>query len=54
MSRFDDQLADDSGMSCFHFRFNNSSDKKIKSNNYQLLCAGRLINIFGIIFAETS
>ena len=25
VSCFDDQLADDSGMSCFHFRFNNSS-----------------------------
>ena len=45
MSRFDDQLADDSEMSCFHCRFNNSSRQEDKINNDQLLCVGRLINI---------
>ena len=45
MSRFYDQLADDSGMSCFHLRLNTLPEKKIKSNNYHFLCVGRLINI---------
>ena len=54
MSRFGDQLANDSGMSCFYLSSITVPDKKIKSNNYQLLCVGRLINILVYFFAETS
>ena len=45
MSRFDGQLADDGGMSCFTLGQITLPDKKIKSYNYQFLCVGRLINI---------
>ena len=45
MSRFNDQLADDSGKAVFTLGSITFSDKKIKSNNYQFLCVGRLVNI---------
>ena len=43
MSRFDGQLADDSGISCLGYI--TLPDKKMKSNNYQYLCVRRLTNI---------
>ena len=45
MSRFDDKLAGDRGMSCFTLDSISLPEKKIKSNNYHLWCVGRSINI---------
>ena len=46
MSRFDDKFADDSGKAVFTLGSITLPVKKIKSNNCQVLCVGRLINIF--------
>ena len=46
MSRFDDQLDDDSGKPVFTLVSITIPDKKIKSNNYQFLYVGRLVNIW--------
>ena len=45
MSRFVDQLPDDSGTAVFTLGSITLPDTKIKSNNYQFLCVGHLINI---------
>ena len=45
MSCFNDQFADDSGKVVFTLGSITLPEKKIKSNNYQFLCAGRLVNI---------
>ena len=45
MLRCEDQLADDSGKAVFTIGSITLPDKKIKSNNYQFLCVGRLVNI---------
>ena len=53
MSRFDDQFADDSGISCF-FTLGSITlpNKKIKSINYHIWCVGRLINILLIFCCD--
>ena len=50
MSRFVDLLPDDNGKSCVDIRFNNPSNRKIKSNNYQFLLVRRLIKILVLFF----
>ena len=45
MSHFYDQLADDSGKAVFTLGSIDLPYKKIKSNNCQFLCVGRLVNI---------
>ena len=45
MLRCEDQLADDSGKAVFTIGSITLPDKKIKSNNYQFLCVGQLVNI---------
>ena len=54
MSRFDDQLAYDSGMSCFHFRLNNSSRLEDKIKLLPFFVCRAFDKHFGLFFAATS
>ena len=54
MSRFDDQIADDSSKAVFTLGSKFLADIKTKSNNYQMLCGGRLVNMLVLFFAATS
>ena len=54
MSRFDDLLPDDSGKSCVHIRFNNSSRSEDKIKSLPFFVCRTFDKHFGFIFVATS